>query len=436
MMGAHEAPVRSRQEHHIMRSRFRWLRALLVSAAVAGTAGFIPNQPAVADEQATPSKEIAKQLKAAQDAIKAKKYDEAFAKLKEAEGFGKKTPLDQHLINVLLGRAYFATKDYTQAAKYFDAELSDGVTKEAEQQQLIKVLTSLSYDQKNYDKAIDYATRALKANPGDDKMRTFLVQSYYEKGDWKSLKKLEDDQIGGQLKKGETPKAESLQMLQAACMKLGDAECETRSFEVLVQYYPKPEYWQNLFYELEKSAQTDRDHLQLYRLMLEVNVLKRPDRYREMALLALDAGSPGEAVSVLQKGFEAKVFADKPDQDKNQRLLDSAKKNAASDTAALAQREKPADAAQSGDEAVKLGYDYLGYEQYEKSIAWLAKGIAKGGLTDEASARLLLGVAQFRAGHRDDAIKSFHSVKGDKMIERIANLWSLHAKQPDSVARR
>jgi tetratricopeptide (TPR) repeat protein len=410
------------------------LQALLVGAVVAGAAGLVPGQPAVADEKATPSKEIAKQLKAAQDAIKAKKYDEAFAKLKEAEGFGKKTPLDQHLINDLLARAYYATKDYPQAAKYFDAELNDGMLKESEQAQLIKVLASLSYDLKNYDKAIDYGNRALKGNPGDEKMRTLVTQSYYEKGDWKGLKKLEDEQVTAQMKKGETPKAESLQMLQQACMKLGDAECETRSFEALVQYYPKPEYWQNLFFELDKSAQNDKEHLQLYRLMLEVNVLKRSDRYTEMAQLALEEGAPGEAQSVLQKGFDAKVFAEQREQDKNHRLLDAAKKAAEKDTAALSQREKEADDAASGDAAVKLGYSYLGYQQYDKAIAWISKGIAKGRLTDEASARLLLGVAQYRGGHRDDAIKSFRSVKGDKMLERIANLWSLHAKQPESVA--
>jgi hypothetical protein len=431
------------------------LQALLVSVVVAGAAGFIPGHPAVADEKATPSKEIAKQLKAAQDAIKAKKNDEAFAKLKEAEAFGKKTPLDQHLINSLFGTAYFQSKDYAQAVKYFDIEVNDGMMKEAEQLQMLKTLAALSFNPlKNYDKTIDYANRALKSNPGDAAMHTLVLNSYYEKGDWKNVRKLVDEQVSAQLKKGEIPKPEALQILQHACMKLGDSECETRSFEMLVQYHPQPEYWENLFFELDKAAQNDRDHLQLYRLMLEVNVLKKADRYTEMAQLALEAGAPGEGQYALQKGFDAKVFAEGREQEKNHRLLEAVKKaiaapgteaesaaGVAGNTAALPQREKEADAAAKGDLAVKLGYTYLGYaylgsQPFDKAVAWISKGIAKGGLTDEASARLLLGIAQFKSGHRDDAIKSFHSVKGDKMLERFANLWSLHAKQPESVARR
>ena len=29
----------------------------------------------------------------------------------------------------------------------------------------------------------------------------------------------------------------------------------------------------------------------------------------------------------------------------------------------------------------------------------------------------------------NEAVKAFHSVKGDAALERLANLWSLHAKQ-------
>ena len=50
-------------------------------------------------------------------------------------------------------------------------------------------------------------------------------------------------------------------------------------------------------------------------------------------------------------------------------------------------------------------------------------------MKSEPEAHLLLGIAQLKAGHKDDAVKSFHAVKGDATLERLANLWSLHAKQ-------
>jgi len=78
---------------------------------------------------------------------------------------------------------------------------------------------------------------------------------------------------------------------------------------------------------------------------------------------------------------------------------------------------------------VGVGFAYLGYGQYDKASDLLSKGLSKGGVKSEAEARLLLGIAQLKAGHKDEAIQSFHAVKGDPTLEHLANLWSLHAKQ-------
>jgi hypothetical protein len=48
---------------------------------------------------------------------------------------------------------------------------------------------------------------------------------------------------------------------------------------------------------------------------------------------------------------------------------------------------------------------------------------------DEAEARLLLGIAQLGAGQKQEAQATFKAVKGDPKIERLANLWGLHARQ-------
>ena len=76
-----------------------------------------------------------------------------------------------------------------------------------------------------------------------------------------------------------------------------------------------------------------------------------------------------------------------------------------------------------------MGLAYLGYSQYDKAAEFLDKGLKKGSVKNEPEARLLLGIAQLKSGKKDDAMKSFKAVKGDPNLERIANLWSLHAKQ-------
>src|SRR2546429_489327 len=122
-------------------------------------------------------------------------------------------------------------------------------------------------------------------------------------------------------------------------------------------------------------------------------------------------------------------FTDARAKAKNQRLLETARKAAATDQANLPKIEKDADAAPTGAKNVGVGLAYLGYGQYDKAADQLAKGLAKGGVRNATEARLLLGIAQLKAGHKEDATKSFHEVKGDPSLERLANLWSLHAKQ-------
>jgi uncharacterized protein HemY len=160
-----------------------------------------------------------------------------------------------------------------------------------------------------------------------------------------------------------------------------------------------------------------------------VDVLDHADQYTEMAQLAIEAGSPGEAVQILDKGFAKNVFGDQREKDRNQRLLESAKKQAAADQASLAREEQDADKATSGEKNIALGVAYLGYQQYDKAADALKKGIMKGGIKNETEARLLLGIAQLKSGHKDEASQSFKQVMGDKTLERLANLWTLHAKQ-------
>jgi tetratricopeptide (TPR) repeat protein len=420
------------QSNFLADSLARLVATLVLSAAVVGATSLVPVVAADKKEENKVSKDLAKPLKAAQDALQAKKYPDALAKLKEAESNPKKTPYDEHVINVLAGSAYARTNDYQSAEKAFEAQANDGFTEQAELPRIIKATAQINYQLKNYDKAIEFGNRAIKGGYGDEEVNVIVGQSYYLKGDYKGTLKFFEPIVESDIKAGRTPKDQSLQLIMSSCVKTDDSVCTTKALEKLVTYYPKPDYWKDLLYTLQQDrtqTQSDKNTLQLYRLMSEVDVLARADDYTEMAQLAMEQGSPGEAQHILEKGFQKGVFPDQRTKDKNQRLLDQAKKAAAADEASLPKIEKDADAAPTGDKDVGVGLAYLGYLQYDKATDLLTKGLTKGGVKSEAEARLLLGIAQLKGGHKDDAVKSFHAVKGDPTLERLANLWSLHARQ-------
>ena len=421
-------------------SRASVLASLVLGVAVVGVASLVPAaNPAVAadkdkdkKEENKVSRDSAKYLKAAQDALAAQKYDDALSQLNQAEANPKKTPYDEHVINQLSGVAYARKNDYPNAEKAFAAQVDDGFTDPADMPRVLKAVAQLNYQLKNYDRAIEYGNKAVQGGFADDDMNIIIGQSYYLKGDWKGTLKFEQGLVDTDVKAGKTPKDQSLQLILSSCVKLEDGDCTTKALEQLVAYYPKPEYWKQLLYTIAQSKaanQSDRATLQLYRLMSEVDVLQRPEDYTEMAQLAIELGSPGEAQHILEKGFGKGVFTDPRTKDLNQRLLASAKKAAATDEASLAKSEQDSKSAPKGDKAVGVGFAYLGYQQYDKAADLLSAGLSKGGVKSEPEARLLLGIAQFKSGHKDEAVKSFHEVKGDATLERLANLWSLHAKQ-------
>jgi tetratricopeptide (TPR) repeat protein len=409
------------------------VRLAVMGAAIVGVTALLAGQPAFAADDKkknTVTKELAKPLKEASDALNQKKFSDAIAKAKEADGNPKKSPYDQHIINELLGVAYARTNNFPEASKAFEAEINDGFLEEKELPSRIKAVAQMNYQLKNYDKAIEYGNRAIKGGFADDEMKTLVGQSYYLKGDYKGTLKYYDSIIDSQIKGGQTPKDEALQLALSSCIKLNDNDCTTRELERLVEYHPKTEYWENLLHALRSTPNmSDRNTLQIYRLMSEVDALKEPTDFTEMAQLAIEQGNPGEAQKILEKGFQRNVFSDARQKDKNTRLLESAKKAAQTDLATLPKVEKDADASGTGDKNVGVGLAYLGYQQYDKASDELSKGLTKGGVKNEAEARLLLGIAQLKSGKKDEAVKSFKAVKGDPNLERIAELWSLHAKQ-------
>jgi len=422
-----------------MKVTARMLAAAAASAILLG-AGLSSPVARAADEKKAPeakvSKNASKPLKAAKDDADAKKYPEALEELKKVEALTDRTPYDTHVMNELYGFVYVRTQQYPEAAKALEAGLTDGFLSEADQQVRLKALAQVNYQIKNYDKAIEFGDKVIKAGQADDDMITLVSQAYYIKGDYPGTMKFVNEYNEGLIKAGKTPKEQSLNLVLSSCLKLEDQnkspdpECATKALERMVSYYPKPDYWQNLLYSLfQQAGQTDKSLLQVYRLAADVDVLKRPDDYTEYAQLAIEAGSPGEAEALLEKGMAKNIFADPKLIDRNKRLLENAKKQADQDRASLDKIAKDAAAGKTGDKDVSIGLAYLGYKQYDKAVEAIQRGLNKPGVQNVGEANLLLGIALLGSGKKEDAQKAFNSVKGDAKLERIANLWSLHARQ-------
>jgi tetratricopeptide (TPR) repeat protein len=372
------------------------------------------------------TKKIAKEMGATQDAFNAKKWDEVLAKASEIEANPiEKSEFDKFWLNEFKGVANTSLKKYAEALPQLEATMASPCMDPASKPNRTKVLMQLAYSQKQYPKAIEYGNQALGFN-WDPEVAIYVGNAYYIGNDYQNTKRIMSEVVTKQEAAGTIPEEQTYRILQGACVNLKDDNCVAEQFEKLVAHYPKPAYWTDLTNTLLRSATTDKQILNVLRLADGVDVLQTPGQFFEMAQLAIAAGLPGEAQTVIEKGNQKGVFKAPQEKERATRLLAEAKQAAALDKSTLAKQDESARSKTTGDSDVKLGAAYLSYGDVNKAVEALQRGIGKGGVKNPDEAGLLLGIAHLRANNKPEAAKAFQTVTQDPTMARIAKLWLLH----------
>jgi hypothetical protein len=398
--------------------------ALLLGAAPA----FADNAPASSTPKGQISSGSAKDIQAAQKALGAKDFDAAVAALDKVKANTKKNDYDEFVMNEFYFSAYAGQKKFEEAAAPLEAMLASKYLAPDELKQRVEQGAFLYYQLKNYAKTIELGSRATTDGYASPHLQAVMADAYYLKEDYPGADHYARGMVENQIKAGQVPGADILELGLSAVAKQKDEAGEIYWLEQLVSYHPTPAYWEDLLDFMYHSKLTDRQTLQLYRLSAEVGALKRGSDYAEMAQLAVDAGSPGEAVTVLTQAFAANAFTDATEKSRSQHLLDSARKLAASDQPTLPKTEASVANAATGDGLVGVGIGYFGYGDYANAAKDISAGLAKGTSKDATDGRLLLGIAQLKSGNKDAANQTFKSVQGDPVYARLAALWMLRAK--------
>ena len=288
---------------------------------------------------------------------------------------------------------------------------------------------SINYQQKDYDKAVQYGEKARAAGDTSPETSLTIAQSYYLAGKYKEAQTGMEAIVARDEQAGRKPSEKSLSLIWSTAIKTKDDAAASRAVEKLILYYPKPDYWSNAMAGvLQNKTNDDRLLLMTYRLMLQVGILKKGSDYTEMAQIALDQGNPGEAQAVLEQAFAKNLYTDAHDKERSQRLLDKVRKSAAEDRATIAKQEKEATAAPSGDALVQVGAAYLGYGQPDKAVAAITAGISKNNLKHSDEAYMLLGIAQERNKNNAEAVRAFNRANSDPKYAQLAKLWALEAR--------
>lgn len=388
--------------------------AFLVAAAAAlgGAAHAQKSEPVRA--------EVGKPLQEAQALIKQRKGREALAEVAKAEAVPNRTAYENFLIQQMRGSAATLAGDHDAAIKAFEAVLGSGRVKGREAEQMVKAIAVAYYQKKDYARAAQWSQRFFKEGGNDPAMRTVLLQSYYLGNDCANVTRMVS---------AERPTEEELQILANCHLRQNNTAGYVDAIKKLVVHYPKKQYWTDLLARVQKKPGfSDRLGLHVLRLRMATGNLASAGDYMEMAQLALQAGLPAEAKSIIDKGYAAGALGKGDEAARHGRLRDLAEKSFAESKQNREAQEKEALAAKDGNALVNVGLNYVHEGDAAKGLKLMEQGIRKGGLKRPDEAKLSLGEAQLAAGQKERAARTLREVKGKDGTSDLAELWVLHAR--------
>ena len=278
---------------------------------------------------------------------------------------------------------------------------------------------------KDFPKANAAINRQLKEQDSAN-LRALLIQNYYNSGNLTQAEaELHAIEKNGRLSE------DQLGLLANIQLKKGDKAGYVNTIEKLAASYPKMSYWTDLLNRVtSKPGYSNRLTVDVYRLKLANNLLKKPSEYVEMAQLLIQAKAPAEAIKVIDKGYKAGVLGVGAEAARHQRLKDLAEKNLAESGKTLASDEAALLKAKDNDGLLTMGYGLVQAGQADKGLAMMAAAIKAGGLRNPEDAKLRLGEAYAAAGKKAQAIATLKTVGGTEGTAELARYWIMAINHP------
>jgi len=414
------------QESHKLDMRkkdFRRLTAAWVVTAICAAA-VVMSTPVQAQQSGGWRQEVAEKAQAAQQAGQNGNFGEAIRLLKEAKSKGSLQPAEEQGVNELLIWAASSAREYGLLAATIEERLATGRVRGADQVNKLKTLADAYYSARDLRRASDATDRLIKARgtaTADDLI--LLGQLQFQLKDFRAAAPTLEKAYQAARRAGKPTRTQVqvLEMLNASFFELKDDGNRMETLHQLMVVQPKTSVFDQIVGQYQREGYDAVGMVNLYRLGLRANVLSK-EHYGKYADAALDVSSPGEAVTMLEKGMTTGAI--KKD-NRNERLLADAKQQVASLKANLGQQEREARAIADGDADARLAAAYYTMGDWAKTLEVGKRAVQKGKLDRPDQVHMLLGVTLMHLKKSAEAKTNFDAAaKANPNIKGVANLWS------------
>jgi hypothetical protein len=291
----------------------------------------------------------------------------------------------------------------------------------------------VSYNAKQYAQAAAGWSKARELGYTDADLLLNIARSKSEAGDVAGGMAVMQEAVKAEEAAGRKASESWYKYAISRLFKAGDMAGTDAWTRAWLGAYGTKENWRSAIYTFGFNGAgakrlTDRQRVDLYRLMKASGSLAGPREWMDYAAYAKRIGLPNESQTVIVDGRAAKVIL--PVDAEADQVLRDAKAAIAADRP-LATQEKLAAAAARGDVASQAGDAYLGAGNFAKAAEMYKLAITKGSI-DLDPVNLHLGIALALSGNKADAQAAFAAVKTSPNSD-IAKLWTTWLISPPTA---
>jgi hypothetical protein len=380
-------------------------------------------EAAAAGPQLKLTDEVRKAASAAQTALAAKDTATALTQLQTAEPAAK-TDDDRYIISALRLQAMAtSTSDQTTMIPILDQLIANPKTPTTDLPRYTYFRGALAFQQKKYQEALPFLTRARDLGYQDPNLQLQIAQSQVSTGNVGGGVGEIEKSIEADIAAGKKPPEDVYNYAIAQLYKSGDRAGTAQWLQRLVKAYPTPQNWRKVLViyrdGAEKTKPLDRGQkLDLYRLMRAAKALADQTDYLEYADLAYQGGLPYETKAVIDEG---KATGKLPAANGTATRLTTDANNAIKIDTPLATLEKNARSGANGKSAAGTADVFYAQGNYARAIELYNLALQKGGV-DASEVNLRLGAAYAQSGQKDQAKAAFAKVTGAPRSD-IAGFW-------------
>ena len=369
-----------------------------------------------------PSQQVGKKLLKIQELAEA---DDFAGALEILEPLSKKTRLkkfDKATVYQMMGYMLGAQERYDDALDAFEVALAVDYLPDSAMQQLKYNLGQLYLGQENYDRAIELFEEWLEGAEKPDAQAHFMITiAYAGKEDWASA--LDHARISVGL--STTPVENRLRLLLAVEYQNGNIPETLAVLKTLATLFPKKDYYMQLAFGYSNFGE-EENALAMLELAYSQDFLDKERDLTQLTQRYLYHSLPWPAAKVMRKGLADGIVESNSE---NLELYANSLLHAREYGEAIAPLAEAADLSEDGDLYIRLAQVHLEVENWKKARRALEAAIEKGGLRDEGTAHLLLGISNFNEERFLSARTAFLTAAEEEKTADSAGKWLKHVNR-------